>query len=338
MQRVLLLLSLLPACTDPPGADAPTIASTGDASSSTTDVVSTTATTTTAAATDPDSTGPDDSSTTEDPTTTSSSTGEPDDGPMRIGLVQYDADAHFGDWDFNTASLTMWAEAAIEQGADVLVFPEGSSYGYASPTELWCSPGMDAYEGRSCRDVSTVAEPLPGGPTTDYWATFAADHGVAVIYHVPEVDGAQYYNAIGVVGPTGFVTKYRKRTLYYVDQAYASEGDTGTVISLPDGDFGLMICLDATYDGPYYDEYLAQGVDGIILPMDWDDDPDGPAAAIDWFRDRAAANGVSIFAADVSTWDGTAHYPPGDVPRERNGLPEIAIGIDGISVHDLAAP
>ena len=97
-----------------------------------------------------------------------------------------------------------------------------------------------------------------------------------------------------------------------------------------------MICLDATYDGGYYDEYAAQDVDGIILSMDWDDDPNGPVAAIDWFRERAAVNGVEIYAADVSTWDGTAFYPPGDVARERNGLPAIAIDIDGISVHTLA--
>ncbi len=255
--------------------------------------------------------------------------------PFTIGLVQYDADAHFGDWDYNIASLTEWAEAAIAEGATMVVFPEGSSYGYASPTEVWCAPGLDDYAGRSCRDVSEVAEPLPGGPTTEYWASFAAEHDVIVVYHVPEVDGDEFYNAIGVVDANGFVTSYRKRTLYYVDAAYASAGDSPVVLETPGGRFGLMICLDGTYDGGYYDEYAAMDVDGIVIPMDWDDDPEGPAAAIDWFRDRAAMNDVRIWAADVSTWDGTAFYPPGDVPRERNGLPEIAIGIDGISVHAL---
>jgi predicted amidohydrolase len=250
--------------------------------------------------------------------------------------VQYDGDGPlFGDRDANLAALTMWAEAAIAEGAKIVVFPEGSTYGYASDTELWCAPGLGSYMGRSCRDVSTVAEPLPGGFSTDYWATFAAEHDVFVVYHVPEVDGASYYASIGVVDANGFVTRYRKRSLYYVDQAYATPGNESVVLETPYGDFGLMICLDGTYDGPYYDAYVNAGVDGIIIAMDWDDDPEGPAAAIGWFRDRADTNGVRIYASDVSTWDGTGLYLPGDVPRERNGLPPIAIDVDGISVHEL---
>lgn len=289
------------------------------------------------------STGPADGSsdvgTSADPTLDPSDTAEDTTGaptlPPAIGLVQYNPDVHFGDDAFNVASLTMWAEAAVAQGAKIIVFPEGSTYGYASPSEVWCAPGMATFQGRTCRDVSTVAEPLPGGPSTAYWAAFAEQHDVAVIFHVPEVDGDTYYNAIGVVGPDGYVTRYRKRTLYYVDTAYATAGDASVVIDTAWGRFGLMICLDGTYDGGYYDEYLAQDVDGIIIAMDWDDDPDGDAAAITWFRDRADANDVRIYAADVSTWDGTGLYLPGDVPRERNGLPAVAVDVDGISVHTL---
>jgi predicted amidohydrolase len=265
----------------------------------------------------------------------SSSSGAPD-LPPAIGLVQYDGDGPlFGDRDANLAALTTWAEAAIEHGAKIIVLPEGSTYGYASSTELWCAPGLGSFMGRTCRDVSIIAETLPGGFTTDYWATFAAEHDVFVVYHVPEVDGSTYYASLGVVDANGFVTRYRKRSLYYVDEAYATPGNESVVLATPYGDFGLMICLDGTYDGPYYDAYVNAGVDGIIIAMDWDDDPDGPAAAIEWFRDRADTNGVRIYAADVSTWDGTGLYLPGDVPRERNGLPAIAIDVDGISVHEL---
>ena len=70
------------------------------------------------------------------------------------------------------------------------------------------------------------------------------------------------------------------------------------------------------------------------LVMDWDDDPNGSAAARTWFEERAEVNEVAIYGSDVSTWDGTGLYAPG-VPRERNGLPPIAIGIDGVSVHPL---
>jgi predicted amidohydrolase len=266
--------------------------------------------------------------------TAADSTGAPT-LPPAIGLVQYDGDAHFGDAATNLANLTAWAEQAVSQGAKIVVFPEGSTYGYASTTELWCAPGLDAFEGRSCRDVSTVAEALPGGPTAAYWAAFAAEHDVVVVFHVPEVDGDTFYASLGVVDPTGYVTRYRKRSLYYVDAAYATAGDTAVILDTAWGRFGLMICLDATYDGDYYDTYVEAGVDGIILSMDWDDDPHGEAAAITWFRERAAVNGLPIYGSDVSTWDGTGLYPPGDVPRERNGLPPVAVGVDGISVHAL---
>lgn len=255
--------------------------------------------------------------------------------PPSIGLVQYDADAHFGDYDFNIASMTDWALQAIDRGARIIVLPEGSSYGYASTTEVWCSPGRTSWYGKSCRDVSTVAETLPGGPTTAYWDTFAREHGVYVVYHVPEVDGGTYYTSLGVVGPDGWVTRYRKRSLYYVDQAFASEGGESVVLETPWGDFGLMLCLDGTYNEPYYAPYKAAGVDGVIISMDWDEDPYGASAAITWFADRARDNDVEIYAADVSTWDGTAKYLPGGVPRERNGLAPVAVGIDGISVHAL---
>ncbi len=252
-----------------------------------------------------------------------------------IGLIQYNGDAHFGDPEHNTAQLTEWAEAAIAQGATIVVFPEGSTYGYASDTEVWCLPGETTYGSFACRDVSAVAEPLPGGPTTDYWAAFASEHDVTVIYHVLEVDGPDYFNAVGIVDASGYIDRYRKRDLYYIDAAYATRGESTTVLETPAGNFGLMICIDGTYDGGYYDEYLALGVDRIINVMDWDDDPEGSAAAVSWFRQRADNNGVEIFAADVSTWDGTGHYRPGDVPRERNGLDAIAIGVDGFSLHVL---
>jgi predicted amidohydrolase len=251
--------------------------------------------------------------------------------PPSIALVQYDADAHFGDYDFNLASLTMWAEAAVAQGAKVIVFPEGSTYGYETETERWCKPGFDMSGGKSCRDVSTVAEALPGGPTTVYWAAFAAEHGVAVVYHVPERSGEKFFSSLGVVDPGGYVTRYRRRALSKSDWSYMSKGYESTLLDTPWGVFGLMLTLDGEADGAYYEEYLDDGVDGIILPMHWNFDPVASA----YFQERAANNDVRIYAADGSTGDGTGLYLPGDVPRVRDGLPPVALGIDGLSVHEL---
>jgi predicted amidohydrolase len=259
-----------------------------------------------------------------------SDTGEPQ--PPAIGLIQYNGDRYFGEYDTNLANLEDWSLEAIDRGATIIVQPEGSTYGYASQTEVWCAPGMSSWYGRQCRDVSDVAEPIPGGATTTHWEAFATLHEVYVLYSLPEAAGQLFYNTLGVVGPDGYVTKYRKRALYYIDQAYAQPGQEAVVLQTPFGDFGLMLCLDGSYNGPYYDNYNALGVDAIIIPMDWDEDPYGPTSAAITFTNRAEDNDIVIYGADVSTWDGTAKYIPGQ-PRERNGLPPVAVGQDGVSVH-----
>ncbi|GEM_PF-5910349 len=260
---------------------------------------------------------------------------EPSGSKPAIALVQYDADRHFGEREINLANLEALTLEAIAAGANIIVHPEGSTCGYASPNKRWCAPSELQVWGPAGADVSTVAEPIPGGPTTAYWQALARTHGVYIVYHLPEAgDAGRYYTTLGVVGPAGFVTRYRKRLLYHIDEAFASPGREAVVLETPYGRFGLMICLDATYNGPYYDAYRDAGVDAIIVSMDWDDDPQGPYAAQTWFADRARDNAVVIYAADVSPWDGTGKYAPGRA-RERCGLPAVGVGIDGVSIHRL---
>jgi predicted amidohydrolase len=147
----------------------------------------------------------------------------------------------------------------------------------------------------------------------------------------------RYFNTLGVAGPNGFVTKYRKRALYYIDECYADAGKESVVLRTPYGDFGLMVCMDANdYAGDYYEQYTRQGIDSILLTMDWDEDPNGPSAARSFFRGKAKANGVDIYASDASAWDGTGKYPKSGAARERNGLAPVAIGVDGFSLHSGA--
>ncbi|MCP4604609.1 MAG: hypothetical protein GY847_29490 [Proteobacteria bacterium] len=252
-----------------------------------------------------------------------------------IALVQYNADAHFGQYDFNISKLTDFSVASAENGANIIVHPEGSAYGYATQFEVWCSPGQSQFSGKSCRDVSGIAEQIPGGKTTEYWKSLAIEHDVYIIFHIPEVEGPNFYNSLGIVGPDGYITKYRKRALYYIDQAYATPGGQPVVLTTPYGNFGMMICMDGTANGQYYTGYKNLNVDAIIISMDWDQDPNGPGSAATGFVTRANVNRLEIYASDVSTWDGTGKYTPGKQKRERNGLKDPAIGINGVSYHFL---
>jgi predicted amidohydrolase len=270
----------------------------------------------------------------------SSATGEEesdsssDEGMM--ALVQYNADAIFGDLAAIRADLDASAIEARDKGATIIVFPEGSSTGYASASETWCLPGESMFSGLACRDVSEIAQEVPNGETIAHWSDFSQENQIYVVYWFVERDGDQFYNALGVSGPDGFMTRYRKRSLYFIDEAYASAGSESVTFATPWGKFGLMICLDGNASDFYYEEYIEAEVDGIILSMDWDQAPVPRGPASSTFRARAARHNLRIYAADVSPWDGTGLYLPGDVPREREGLSEPAVGQNGISYHRLS--
>jgi predicted amidohydrolase len=247
-----------------------------------------------------------------------------------IALVQYDADKNFSSYEINKRNLTTMADQAIANHADIIVFPEGSMYGYASTArdEKWCRGNSFG-----CRDVNSIAEAIPGGVSTLYWQTYSQTHKVYVLFNLPEkVSDGVYANTTVVVGPTGYLGKYQKRALYITNQAYAQAGTSEFVLKTPFGNFGLLTCMDAAYPG--FLEAYASKVDSVILIMDWDDDPEGPNGALPFFERRAIESGLRIFASDQATWDGTGLYQPGTA-RVRTGLSGSAIGLDGISYHDL---
>ena len=248
----------------------------------------------------------------------------------KIALVQYDADKYFNQYQVNKKNLTAFAKTAIKNQANIIVFPEGSLYGYASTSrELkWCSTS-----GPRCDDVREVAEVVPSGPSTKYWEQIAEDNSVYILFNLPEKSGSVFYNTTVIVGPQGYVGKYRKRSLYSTDTYYAKAGKDSYVLETPYGQFGLLICMDASYPG-HLENYKKEGVDAVILMMDWDDSATSSSGAKNYFRRRSNESELTIYASDMSLWDGTGKYAPG-LERERSGLGAEAIGIDGISYHQL---
>lgn len=256
---------------------------------------------------------------------------------QEMALVQYNADLHFGEYDYNLRKLKEFADQAVAQGSKIIVFPEGSHYGYADKSHYWCRPDILGTDSM-CVDVRLAAEKIPGGRTSEYWASYAILNMQFVLINLPESDSGAFFNTTAVFGPGGYVTKYRKRALYTTDQFYAEPGNLGPVtFQTPYGEFGILICMDA--DSPEsFDEYSEMGVSRVIVPMDWDEDPNGAGGgrpARLYFQMMAAAVHSNIFVSDVSAWDGTGLYRFSGKVRERNGLPSIAIGQDGISFHAL---
>jgi predicted amidohydrolase len=257
-------------------------------------------------------------------------------GTWRVAMLQFDADQAFGDTERNVERLTAYAEDAAAAGARLVLFPEGSTHGYANPSEVWCRPGRTSLGSRRCRDVGAVAETLPGadGTVDARFTALARRLGVHVVYSAIERDGARYYNTAVMVGPDGLEAKYRKRALYYLDEGYATPGDGPATAALPIGTVGFLICADLNEDA-YYREYTDAGVATIVTIMSWDQDPHSGRAAARFLASQARRHGVTLLAADAAAWDGTAAYLPARGPRVRAPLADPAVGEEGLAFADL---
>lgn len=249
-----------------------------------------------------------------------------------VAMIQYDADRHYGDYDTNMLNLKQLATEAVEAGASVLLLPEGSAHGYTSTRRTWCRPGMTQFQGKTCDDVSQVAETVPGGRTGDFWQVFAAEHRVLVLFHIMEEADGSFYNTTVAVDADGVRGKYRKRYLYYTDEAYAEPGSELLVLEVAGKKFGVMICMDANFSS-LFSAYRDRGVSNLFVAMDWDQSPVGSRAGREFFRSQAQRHRMNIFASDQSAWDSTGFYPSNGHQRIRAPLPAEAVGSDGYTLY-----
>lgn len=255
-----------------------------------------------------------------------------DSSAQTIAMIQYDADSHYGDYETNIQNLEILAREAVNAGAAVLLLPEGSAWGYTAPGRTWCRPGLSHFQGKTCDDVSLAAEKVPGGRTGLYWQDFAAAHNVTVLYHVMEQDEGAFYNTLAAVNARGLIGKYRKRYLYYIDEAYAQPGSDLFVLEIEGRAYGVMICMDANY-GTLFSAYKQRGVTDFFISMDWDQSPLSSRAGQVFFRNQARRWQVNIFASDQAAWDSTGFYPATGEARLRAPLPEVGVGTNGLTLH-----
>ncbi len=147
---------------------------------------------------------------------------------MRIGFVQ----THPA-YGISAANLTA-VEEAIEGSrarADLWVLPELFSSGYVFGSRA---------------EAERLAEPVPGGETTEGLIRLAAELNAAIVAGLPEKapDGRVFNSAIAV-DPTGLRALYRKIHLFDVEKEWFDPGDLGfPVVDLAGARVGMMICFD----------------------------------------------------------------------------------------------
>ena len=118
---------------------------------------------------------------------------------------------------------------------DLLVLPELFQTGYFF---------------KSAADLQSVAEPIPGGRTTQRLRSWASDTGAVIVAGVAEQEGEDIFNSSVLVRPDGRTETYRKVHLFYEETTLFTPGDLGFPVfdvETRDGRpyrLGMMVCFD----------------------------------------------------------------------------------------------
>ena len=166
---------------------------------------------------------------------------------MKIGFVQFapvlgDVGSTMGEIDRLIGSAA---------GADILVLPElcNSGYNFGSRERAW-----------------ETAEEVADSVFIRYLQTLCARHGFHIVSGFNERDGDSLYNSAVLVGPGGYMGKYRKLHLFLKEKDYFEPGNVGLPIFDVGGcKLGMLVCFDWVF--PEVWRVLAlKGVDLICHP------------------------------------------------------------------------
>ncbi|MEM3565370.1 MAG: carbon-nitrogen hydrolase family protein [Candidatus Bathyarchaeia archaeon] len=138
-----------------------------------------------------------------------------------------------GDKKSNIQKIEEYTVRAKQQGAELVIFPELSVTGYTIRDEL--------YE---------LAEKIPG-PSTNAIEKIAKKHEAHIVFGMPELSEkaqATIYNSAVLVGPEGYIGKYRKMYLpthsVFEEKRYFRPGYHVGTFDTNIGKVGLIICYD----------------------------------------------------------------------------------------------
>ncbi len=200
---------------------------------------------------------------------------------MRLAAVQVEVGS---DVDQNVDQTVDRVREAARRGADLIVLPEIWNVGYFA---------FDQY-----RDHAESVD----GPTMSRLRELAA--ALDVYLHtgsIVEVDGGDYYNTSGLIGPDGeLLDTYRKIHLFGYgseEQRLLTSGDRVTAVDTAVGTIGLTTCYDLRFP-ELYRTLLDRGVELLAVTSAW------PIARLDHWelltRTRALESQAVLVAANLT--------------------------------------
>lgn len=156
-------------------------------------------------------------------------------------------------WDkeANTKKIEQMVRKAVDQGAQLVITPEGVLEGYVIEEIL--SEKNNAKKQKLNRRFHELAEPIDGR-YIQHFQKLSKELNIHLILGFLEIDGDAYYNTAALLGPKGeLVGKYRKTHFaqgYDVNPPGYSPGADYPVFDTGNLKVGMMICFDRTMPEP----------------------------------------------------------------------------------------
>lgn len=221
----------------------------------------------------------------------------------------------FGKKEENTAKTIEWIGKAADNGANLIVLPELCNTGYAFNTR---------------EQAFALAEEIPAGPTTQAWAKVARERGVYVAAGIPEAEGNCLYNSAVLVGPEGYIGKFRKLHLYNEEKLFFEPGNLGIpVYKTKIGRIAMLICFDAWFPETWRIAAIA-GADIVCTPVNWVKEPSLPddTQTFGHFVSMVASNcnGIFVAAADRVGYERGITFPGRSLITNPSGMPSVGPG------------
>ena len=209
--------------------------------------------------------------------------------PFKVAAVEFNPE--FMELEKNIIAAAAMAEKAAQNGARLIVLPEAAVSGYIYRDLAQFLPFMDTVPGKTTDALSAV--------TQKYNCYIAI--GIAEI----DRDTGLTYNTGALIGPQGYIGKYRKNGLNPSDILWFIPGNTGyPVFETELGRITMIICYDDTYWEPAR-VAAVKGCDIIayicssdrVLP-ELGAEAAGKHSTIAAVQHQCAWNGLAMVAAD----------------------------------------
>ena len=148
---------------------------------------------------------------------------------MKVAAVQMQP--KFAQPEKNRVLIRRYCERAAKQDVDLLVYPElcVSGYNFVSKDQ-----------------VSSLAEPIPDGPTITSLINLADQYQLTMVIGIAEREGLnKVFKSSAIVDPRGYVGKYRKIHLFAREKDWFQAGnDPPKVWNLGKAIIGVLVCFD----------------------------------------------------------------------------------------------